>query len=76
MAIRLPVASRAANRAARVRPWSIRWADPGQLDAMAAHSGLQVNQRWADYDRTPFCSTSGRHVTVYTSAGNPAWVRT
>ncbi len=60
----------------RLRPWSIRWADPGQLDAMAAHSGLHVTQRWADYDRTPFCSTSDRHVTVYTSAGIPAWVRT
>jgi SAM-dependent methyltransferase len=49
----------------RLRPWSIRWAEPEQLDAMAVHSGLALRQRWADYDRSAFDSTSERHVSVY-----------
>jgi SAM-dependent methyltransferase len=60
----------------RLRPWSIRWADPDELDRMAAHSGLRVSERWADYDRSTFDSASDRHVTVYTSAGKPGRVRT
>ncbi len=60
----------------RLRPWSIRWADPAELDRMAAHSGLGVAERWADYDRSTFDSASDRHVTVYTSAGKPGQVRT
>ena len=60
----------------RLRPWSIRWADPDELDLMAAQSGLQVAERWADYDRSAFDDTSDRHVTVYTSPGKPGQVRT
>lgn len=60
----------------RLRPWSIRWADPAELDRMAALSGLRVAERWADYDRSAFDGTSDRHVTVYTSAGKPGQVRT
>lgn len=55
----------------RLRPWAIRWADPDQLDAMAAHSGLRLHERWADYDRSPFDATSERHVSVYTATGRP-----
>ncbi|MCX6521076.1 MAG: class I SAM-dependent methyltransferase [Actinobacteria bacterium] len=60
----------------RLRPWSIRWADPAELDRMAAHSGLRLAERWADYDRSAFDDTSDRHVTVYTSPGKPGQVRT
>ena len=49
----------------RLRPWAIRWAEPDQLDQMAADSGLALWQRWGDYDRSPFDSTSERHVSVY-----------
>jgi hypothetical protein len=49
----------------RLRPWSIRWAEPEQLDEMAAGSGLTLTQRWADFDRTTFDATSERHVSVY-----------
>lgn len=52
----------------RLRPWSIRWADPTELDAMATQSGFAVSERWADYDRTPFGDASARHVTVYSLA--------
>ncbi|MCU1361473.1 MAG: putative methyltransferase [Ilumatobacteraceae bacterium] len=49
----------------RLRPWSIRWAEPEQLDEMATHSGLALQQRWADYDRSTFDQSSERHVSVY-----------
>jgi SAM-dependent methyltransferase len=60
----------------RLRPWSIRWAEPDELDAMAARSGMSVHQRWGDYDRRAFDASCDRHVTVYTSAGKPEQVRT
>jgi SAM-dependent methyltransferase len=59
----------------RLRPWSIRWAGPDELDAMALTSGLVRTERWGDYDRRPFDTSSERHVTVYTSS-NPDKVRT
>jgi SAM-dependent methyltransferase len=52
----------------RLRPWAIRWAQPEQLDAMAVHHGLTLHERWADYDRSTFDSTSERHVSVYRRA--------
>lgn len=60
----------------RLRPWSIRWADPAELDAMALTSGFTRTERWGDYDRRPFDASSERHVTVYTSSGIPTRVRT
>jgi SAM-dependent methyltransferase len=55
----------------RLRPWSIRWAAPAELDAMATRAGLRLTQRWADYDRSPFDSGSTRHVSVYSPARSP-----
>lgn len=57
----------------RLRPWAIRWAMPDELDGMAAASGLEVTERWADFDRSPFDpgadagseGGSERHVSVY-----------
>ncbi|MGD9996995.1 MAG: class I SAM-dependent methyltransferase [Ilumatobacteraceae bacterium] len=49
----------------RLRPWAIRWADPDQLDSMAASAGFLLRERWADYDGSQFDSTSERHVSVY-----------
>ena len=49
----------------RLRPWSIRWATVGQLDEMAAIAGLQLTDRWAGFDRSPFGEESTRHVSVY-----------
>lgn len=48
-----------------LRPWHIRWATPEQLDAMAAHAGLEVAHRWGGWDRSPHVSDDTRHVTVY-----------
>lgn len=49
----------------RLRPWSIRWATPAQLDEMAARTGLQLTERWGGFDRTPFDADSARHVSIY-----------
>lgn len=52
----------------RLRPWRIRWATPGELDAMAAAAGLHLAQRWTDVSGTPFGEDSPRHVSVYRRA--------
>lgn len=49
----------------RLRPWSIRWSTPAQLDQMAARAGLQLEHRWADPSGTTFDAESERHVSVY-----------
>ena len=50
----------------RMRPWSIRYATPGQLDEMAAHAGLALSARWRGFDDHTFDEHSERHVSVYT----------
>jgi len=49
----------------RLRPWAIRWSTPEQLDEMAAESGLELDERWADFAGTPFDREAERHVSVY-----------
>lgn len=49
----------------RLRPWSIRWATPAQLDAMATSAGLRLDERWGDMSGTPFTEDSAQHVSVY-----------
>jgi SAM-dependent methyltransferase len=49
----------------RLRPWSIRYATPAELDSAAAEAGFAVEHRWEQFTRAPFDSGSPRHVTVY-----------
>jgi SAM-dependent methyltransferase len=42
-----------------------RWVWPSELDLMARLAGLQLRNRWADWDRTPFTSESTTQVVVY-----------
>ena len=49
----------------RLRPWSIRWSTPAQLDSMAAQAGLRLEHRWADAVGRAFDAESERHVSVY-----------
>jgi SAM-dependent methyltransferase len=53
----------------RLRPWAIRYAPPGELDAMARAAGLVVAERWEDFARRPFGPDSPHHVTVYARPG-------
>ncbi len=49
----------------RLRPWSIRWASPDELDAMASAAGLHRERRDADMAGAAFDEHSAQHVTVY-----------
>jgi hypothetical protein len=49
----------------RLRPASIRYVAPAELDAMAAAAGFELGARWADFAQTPFVADSAQHVTVY-----------
>lgn len=49
----------------RLRPWAIRWASVADLDAMAAHAGLSVDDRFSDMAGAEFTDNSPQHVTIY-----------
>lgn len=49
----------------RLMPVHVRYIWPNELDAMAQIAGLELKERWADWDRTPFTSTSRGHVSIY-----------
>lgn len=52
----------------RLRPWSIRYASPSELDDMAAAAGFAVEHRWESFGRTEWAPDRPRHVTVYRRA--------
>jgi SAM-dependent methyltransferase len=49
----------------RLRPWSIRYSTPDQLDAYAEAAGLVLEHRWEQFGGEPFGADSSRHVSVY-----------
>jgi len=52
----------------RMRPVAIRYSWPSELDLMAAQAGLQLTERYSDWDRRPFGAGSTAHVSVYRPA--------
>ena len=52
-----------------VLPVSVRYAWPAELDLMACLAGLELDNRWEWYDKTPFSDSSSRHVSVYRKPG-------
>jgi SAM-dependent methyltransferase len=50
---------------ARIFPVRIRFAWPAELDLMARLAGLRLQQRWGDWDRTPFRGDGPKHVSVW-----------
>ena len=44
-------------------PWRYAW--PSELDLMATLAGLELADRWADWNRTPFTGDSPSHVSVW-----------
>jgi SAM-dependent methyltransferase len=59
----------------RLRPWSIRWATPEQLDAMAIAAGLRLDARFGEMTGTAFTDDSAQHVSIYRRAGGDAGAR-
>ena len=48
-----------------MRPWLLRWTTPRQLDALAIAARLELVERWADWNESPFTDESEQHVSVY-----------
>jgi SAM-dependent methyltransferase len=42
-----------------------RSVSPAELDLMARIAGMRLRERWGDWDRSPFTSESGKHVSVW-----------
>jgi SAM-dependent methyltransferase len=51
-----------------LRPVAIRYSWPSELDLMAGQAGLCLADRYGGWDRRPFDSSSGGHVSVYQRA--------
>jgi SAM-dependent methyltransferase len=49
----------------QLRPWHLRWSTPAELDEMAERAGLELAERYSDWDQTPFEEYSETHVSVY-----------
>jgi predicted TPR repeat methyltransferase len=45
-----------------------RYVWPSELDLMARLAGLELRERWADWDRSPFTAESTKHVSVWQKA--------
>jgi hypothetical protein len=54
----------------RLRPWSLRYAGPAELDRMAAVAGLELVSRWSSWAGAPFDADSGNHVSLYRRVGS------
>jgi SAM-dependent methyltransferase len=49
----------------RVRSVEFRYAWPAELDLMARIAGLELEARWANWQREPFTAVSTSHVSVW-----------
>jgi len=49
----------------RYAPHRYRYAWPAELDLMARLAGLELEARYADWDRSPFTGESTKHVSVW-----------
>jgi hypothetical protein len=48
-----------------LRPWSVRYSTPEQLEAMADAAGLTLETRFGSWGGEPFSDASTHHVSVY-----------
>jgi SAM-dependent methyltransferase len=48
-----------------------RYVWPSELDLMAQLAGLRLRDRWADWNREPFTTDSGSHVSVWQKPDAP-----
>jgi hypothetical protein len=56
---------RLSGSGVRLIPLAMRYAWPAEMDLMARVAGLELRERWADWDRSPFTAKSGKHVSIY-----------
>ena len=50
------------------REWKVRYASVSEIDAMATHAELRLEQRWESYSKDPYTEDSRRHISVYGKA--------
>jgi hypothetical protein len=55
----------------RLFPVVIRYAYPPELDLMAQQAGLELVARWNDWDRSPFDTSAGKHISVFRPTARP-----
>jgi SAM-dependent methyltransferase len=53
------------GQSTHLRPVALRYCWPSELDLMAQQAGLRLRERRSGWDRQPFDSASGGHVSVY-----------
>jgi SAM-dependent methyltransferase len=56
------------NGRIRLIPDTYRYIWPSELDLMAKIAGLRLRERWGDWRRGPFTSSSVKHISVYDGA--------
>jgi SAM-dependent methyltransferase len=49
----------------RMLPVALRYCSPSELDLMAQQAGLELRERYADWERRPFTDESTGHISVY-----------
>lgn len=49
----------------KLYPVQLRYVWPSELDLMAQLAGLRLHQRWGNWQRSPFTSNSGAHISIY-----------
>ncbi|MEN8209392.1 MAG: methyltransferase domain-containing protein [Candidatus Fermentibacteria bacterium] len=54
-----------SEKGVRLYPVTIRYTWPSELDMMARAAGMKLIERWEDWERSCFSSSSGKHVSVY-----------
>jgi len=57
-----------ADGSIQLKPFSLHYRWPEQIDALAAQAGLQLEDRYASWQRDPFGSASTDHVSIYRKA--------
>lgn len=57
---------------ARLRPWVLHYASPGELDALAGEAGLVLEERHAGWRGEPFTVDATVHVSRYERRPEPA----
>jgi hypothetical protein len=58
---------------AEVMSIPFRYAWPAELDLMARLAGMRLENRWSDWDRSPYTSESRKHVSVWQKVADGAF---
>ena len=62
---------RRSDGSVRYNVGHFRYAWPAELDLMAQLAGLELEHRFADWDKSPFTSESKSHISVYRKPTHP-----